>query len=72
MMREYLPDYKRADEVYQALELRIKGVIVRLRRLSCEINDMIDRIEEEIFEYGELSTYWELKVRRLERVMGLQ
>jgi len=60
-------DFEHADELYLALILRIEYIISEISSRSENSKVMVDAIKTDVFEYGELTLFWNKRLTYLEK-----
>lgn len=67
-LRNSAPDAKHAETLYQQLSIQIDYIIDLLGDRSISSKKMINRMKEKVFNYGELTSFWETRLSRYEKM----
>lgn len=67
-VRDMAVEYRRADELFKGLCLRVGGLLERLSVEYPAMEEPIKRIEKEVFDLGILTPFWEARMARYEEL----
>lgn len=67
-VRKGAPDYAHAEVLYKELSIRIEFILSTLCERSESVRQMVDRVRAKVFEYGDLTVFWEARLSRYEKV----
>lgn len=67
-VREAAPDAAHAEALYQELSIRIEFIIEALGERSELVNRMVKTVKKKVFEYGELTPFWESRLSSYEKM----
>ncbi|MBV4482896.1 hypothetical protein KVH01_23665 [Pseudomonas sp. SWRI124] len=65
-VRSAAPDSAHAEALYKDLSIRIEFVIDSLYERSDLAKEAVTKVREKVFEYGELTVFWEKRMSRYE------
>lgn len=67
-VRRSAPDMAHAEQLYRDLSIRIEYIIGALSERSEVIKKMVKEVKITVFEYGELTPFWENRLSRYEQL----
>ena len=67
-VRKVAPDAAHAEELYKELSIRIDFILDALGERSGEVKRLVDSVRTKVFEYGELTVFWEARLSRYEKI----
>lgn len=62
------PDAPHAEALYKELSIRVEFILEALAERSDEIKQLVEAIKTKVFEYGELTPFWESRLSRYEKM----
>ncbi|WP_416199718.1 MAG: Tyr recombinase domain-containing protein [Pseudomonas shahriarae] len=67
-VRKAAPDTTHAEALYKELSIRIEFILEALGKRSDEVQQLVEAIKTKVFEYGELTPFWESRLSRYEKM----
>lgn len=67
-VRKCAPDTGHAEELYRELSIRIEFILDALVERADEVKQLVETARINVFEYGELTVFWEARLRRYEKM----
>lgn len=67
-VRKTTPDAAHAEAMYKELSIRIEFILEALAERSDAVKQLIEAVRAKVFEYGELTAFWEARLNRYERM----
>lgn len=67
-VREAAPDSAHAEALYKELSIRIEFILEALGGRSDAVKQLVEVIKVKVFEYGELTPFWESRLSRYEKM----
>lgn len=67
-VRKVAPDAPHAEALYKELSIRVEFILEALAQRSDEIKQLVEAIKTKVFEYGELTPFWESRLSRYEKM----
>lgn len=67
-VREAAPDSAHAEALYKELSIRIEFILEALGERSNAVKQLVEAIKAKVFEYGELTPFWENRLSRYEKM----
>ncbi|SDH27520.1 hypothetical protein SAMN05216603_107155 [Pseudomonas benzenivorans] len=67
-VRKAAPDAPHAEALYKELSIRIEFILEALAERSDEVKQLVEAIKTKVFEYGELTPFWESRLSRYEKM----
>ncbi|HEP8349228.1 TPA: hypothetical protein VDT84_005727 [Pseudomonas aeruginosa] len=67
-VREAAPDSAHAEALYKELSIRIEFILEALGERSNTVKQLVEAIKAKVFEYGELTPFWESRLSRYEKM----
>lgn len=67
-VREAAPDSAHAEALYKELSIRIEFILEALGGRSDAVKQLVEAIKVKVFEYGELTPFWESRLSRYEKM----
>ncbi|EGH94853.1 hypothetical protein [Pseudomonas syringae] len=67
-VREAAPDSAHAEALYKELSIRIEFILEVLAGRSDAVKQLVEAIKAKVFEYGELTSFWETRLSRYEKM----
>jgi hypothetical protein len=67
-VREAAPDSAHAESLYKELSIRIEFILEALGGRSDAVKQLVEAIKNKVFEYGELTPFWESRLSRYEKM----
>lgn len=67
-VRKAAPDVAHAEALYKELSIRIEFILEALGERSDAVTRLVEAIKVKVFEYGELTTFWEHRLSRYEKM----
>lgn len=67
-VRNAAPDTNHAESLYKELSIRIEFILEALGERSDEVQQSVEAIKSKVFEYGELTPFWERRLSRYEKM----
>ena len=67
-VRKAAPDVAHAEALYKELSIRIEYVLQELGERSEAVKKLVEAIRVKVFEYGELTPFWENRLGRYEKM----
>ncbi|MDF3164532.1 hypothetical protein P3C24_26730 [Pseudomonas proteolytica] len=67
-VRKTTPDAVHAEVLYKELSIRIEFILEALAERSDAVEQLIEAVRGKVFEYGELTAFWEARLSRYERM----
>lgn len=67
-VRKAAPDAAHAEALYKELSIRIEFILEALGERSDAVAQLVEAIKAKVFEYGELTTFWENRLSRYEKM----
>ncbi|HGJ7737426.1 TPA: hypothetical protein ACJXY4_005384 [Pseudomonas aeruginosa] len=67
-VRKVAPDAPHAEALYKELSIRVEFILEALAERSDEIKQLVEAIKTKVFEYGELTPFWESRLSRYEKM----
>ncbi|AZE96773.1 hypothetical protein C4J96_4695 [Pseudomonas orientalis] len=67
-VREAAPDSAHAEALYKELSIRIEFILEALGERSNAVKQLVEAIKAKVFEYGELTPFWESRLSRYEKM----
>ncbi|WP_455885221.1 hypothetical protein [Pseudomonas spelaei] len=67
-VREAAPDSAHAEALYKELSIRIEFILEALGERSDAVKQLVEAINAKVFEYGELTPFWETRLSRYEKM----
>lgn len=67
-VRKTVPDVAHAEALYKHLSIRIEFLIEALCDRSDSTRRMVEAVKIKVFEYGEITAFWESRLSRYERL----
>jgi len=67
-VRKVAPDAAHAEALYKELSIRIQFILEALAERSNAVKQLVETVRAKVFEYGELTTFWEARLSRYEQM----
>lgn len=67
-VRKAAPDGAHAEALYKTLSIRIEFILEALGERSDAVKQLVETIKAKVFEYGELTAFWEARLNRYEKI----
>jgi len=67
-VRKVAPDAAHAEVLYKELSIRIDFILDALGERSDEVKKLVETVRARVFEYGELTAFWETRLSRYEKI----
>ena len=67
-VRKAAPDAAHAEALYKELSIRIEFILEALGERSDAVKQLVEAIKARVFEYGELTLFWESRLSRYEKM----
>lgn len=67
-VRKAAPDAAHAEALYKGLSIRIEFILEALSERSDSVKKLVEAIKAKVFEYGELTPFWEIRLSRYEKM----
>lgn len=67
-VRKAAPNAAHAEALYKELSIRIEFILETLGERSDAVKQLVDNIKAKVFEYGELTKFWENRLSRYEKI----
>lgn len=67
-VRKAAPDAAHAEALYKELSIRIEFLLEALGERSDAVKQLVETIKVKVFEYGELTPFWENRLSRYEKM----
>lgn len=67
-VRKAAPDAAHAEALYKELSIRIEFILEAHGERSDAVKQLVEAIKAKVFEYGELTPFWEKRLSRYEKV----
>lgn len=67
-VRKAAPDAAHAEALYKELSIRIEFILDALGERSDAVKQLAEAIKTRVFEYGELTSFWESRLSRYEKI----
>lgn len=67
-VRKAAPDAAHAEALYKELSIRIGFILEALAERSEAVKQLVETIKAKVFEYGELTPFWEKRLSRYEKI----
>lgn len=67
-VRKTAPDAAHAEALFKELSIRIEFIIDALSERSSLVKQTVETVRARVFEYGELTTFWEARLSRYEKM----
>lgn len=67
-VRKAAPDTAHAEALYKELSIRIEFILEALGERSDAVKQLVETIKVRVFEYGELTPFWESRLSRYEKM----
>lgn len=67
-VRKSAPDVAHAEALYKELSIRIEFILEALGERSDAVKQLVEAINVRVFEYGELTLFWENRLSRYEKM----
>ncbi len=67
-VRKAAPDAAHAEALYKELSIRIEFILEVLGERSDAVKQLVEAIKAKVFEYGELTPFWENRLSRYEKI----
>lgn len=67
-VRKAAPDAAHAEALYKELSIRIEFILDALAERSDAVKQLVEAIKSTVFEYGELTPFWENRLSRYEKM----
>lgn len=67
-VRKAAPDAAHAEALYKELSIRIEFILEALGERSDAVKQLVEAIKVKVFEYGELTPFWENRLSRYEKM----
>lgn len=67
-VRKAAPDAAHAEALYKELSIRIEFILEALGERSDAVKQLVEAIKVKVFEYGELTPFWESRLSRYEKM----
>lgn len=67
-VRRAAPDAAHAEAIYKDLSLRIEFKLGKLGERSGSVKQTVETVKARVFEYGELTPFWEVRLLRYEKM----
>lgn len=67
-VRKAAPDAAHAEALYKELSIRIEFILEALGERSDAVKQLVEAIKARVFEYGELTPFWERRLSRYEKM----
>lgn len=67
-VRSVAPDFEHAEMLYKELSIRIEFILDALGKRSDVVKNTVDAVRLKVFEYGELTAFWEVRLNRYEKL----
>jgi len=67
-LRKFAPDASHAEALYQELSIRVEFILEALAARSSVVQQLVENFRVKVFEYGELTTFWEVRLSRYEKM----
>lgn len=67
-VRKVAPDAAHAEALYKELSIRVDFILDALGERSNEAKQLVETIRVRVFEYGELTAFWEARMSRYEKM----
>ncbi|MBP3063066.1 hypothetical protein SAMN05216576_1153 [Ectopseudomonas chengduensis] len=67
-VRKVTPDAAHAEALYKELSIRIEFILDALAERSDAVKQLVETVRAKVFEYGELTAFWEARLNRYEQM----
>lgn len=67
-VRKAAPDAAHAEALYKELSIRIEFILEALGERSDAVKQLVEAVKARVFEYGELTPFWENRLSRYEKM----
>jgi len=67
-VRKSAPNAVHAEALYKELSIRIEFILEALGERSDAVKQLVEAIKVKVFEYGELTSFWEKRLSRYEKI----
>ncbi|NMZ55362.1 hypothetical protein CJF40_10805 [Pseudomonas lundensis] len=67
-VRTVAPDFAHAETLFKELSIRIEFIIDALSERSGSVKQTAEKVKAKVFEYGELTAFWEARLSRYEKI----
>lgn len=67
-VRKAAPDAAHAEALFKELSIRIEFITAALSERSDSVKQKVEEIKTRVFEYGELTAFWETRLSRYEKM----
>ncbi len=67
-VRKAAPDLAHAEALYKELSIRIEFILNALGERSESVKQTVERVKAKVFDYGELTLFWETRLSRYEKM----
>lgn len=67
-IRNMSPDEVHSEELFRELSIRIEFLIDALGEQSQSVRDIAEKVRKKVFDYGELTLFWEKRLSRYEKM----
>ncbi|MCL9803405.1 hypothetical protein [Pseudomonas sp. AKS31] len=67
-VRKAAPDAAHAEALYKELSIRIEFILEALGERSDMVKQLVETVKVKVFEYGELTPFWENRLSRYEKM----
>lgn len=67
-VRKVAPDAPHAEALYKELSIRVEFILEALAERSDHVKQLVEAIKTKVFEYGELTPFWESRLSRYEKM----
>lgn len=67
-VRKAAPDAAHAEAFYKELSIRIEFILDALGERSASVKQTVEAVKVRVFEYGELTAFWENRLSRYEKM----
>jgi len=68
VVRKLAPDAAHAEALYKELSIRIEFILDALAERSDAVKQLVEAARAKVFEYGELTAFWEARLSRYEQM----
>ncbi|OPE35830.1 hypothetical protein [Pseudomonas aeruginosa] len=69
-VRKSAPDAAHTEALFKELSIRIEFIVDALSERSSSVKQTVEKVKAKVFEYGELTKFWEVRLGRYEK-MGI-
>ncbi|MFO8212288.1 hypothetical protein R2K36_33040, partial [Pseudomonas aeruginosa] len=67
-VRRVAPDAAHAEALYKDLSLRVEFILGALGERSDSVKQTVETVKTRVFEYGELTPFWESRLSHYEKM----